>query len=230
MKDEGCSRFGANCPPRGQKLLTSWIWLTLDTALEIGKGWVTHVQEERIRDVVVCWRAWDWRSGRVTNSLAPPGWHCSIETFSLVPLLEQLRAQQISLHDLQWCQFEEVVAELLDKDGFEVQLGRGSKHNGVDIIAIKADPIHCEFMSIWQAKKHERHNKVEVGVIKELAYTRDQLKATKGVIVTTTSLTRGAMTLIEQERHRLHKVDGNDLFTWIQKTRYQINRNRLPDA
>lgn len=49
MKGEGCSRFGANCPPRGQKLLTSWIWLTLDTALEIGKGWVTHVQEERIR-------------------------------------------------------------------------------------------------------------------------------------------------------------------------------------
>ncbi|WP_201380195.1 restriction endonuclease [Ktedonobacter sp. SOSP1-52] len=110
---------------------------------------------------------------------------------------------------------------MLDQDGYHVQLGRGSKDNGVDIIAMKAGPIHGEFMSIWQAKKHERHNKVEVGVLRELAYTRDQLKATKGVIVTTTSLTRGAIALIEQEHHLLHKVDGDDLLAWIQKTRRQ---------
>ena len=134
-------------------------------------------------------------------------------------LLEKLRTQHISLHDLTWRQFEEVIAELLIQDGFTVDLGRGTKDDGKDIVAVKEVRGFGLVMSVWQAKKHNVGKKVGVGVIRELADTRNELEASKGVIVTTTSLTRGALKRIEQDRYLLHKVDGDDLLTWIQQTR-----------
>ncbi len=134
-------------------------------------------------------------------------------------LLEQLRQQRISLHDIHWRQFEEIVAELLQQDGYMVELGRGTKDGGKDIVAVKEVPGCGLIMSVWQAKKLNRENKVDIHVIRELADTRIQNGASKGVIVTTTSLTKDALKRIEQDRYLLHKVDGEDLATWIQQTR-----------
>jgi HJR/Mrr/RecB family endonuclease len=132
-------------------------------------------------------------------------------------LLEKLRSSQMSLHDLHWRQLEELVAEMLTQDGYHVQLGRGTKDGGVDIIAVKEDPITGFFMAVWQAKKLKAGNKVDIHVIRELADTRQQHNATKGIIVTTTLLTKDALDRIEQDRYILGKVDGNDLSSWIQK-------------
>ena len=118
-----------------------------------------------------------------------------------------------------WRQLEEIVAELLDQDGYTVELGRGTKDGGKDIVAMKKIPGCGLIMSIWQAKKLKPGKPVGIGTIRELADTRQELKASKGIIVTTTSLTRGALTRIEQDRYLLHKVDGEDLNTWIQQTR-----------
>ncbi|MHB8596687.1 MAG: restriction endonuclease [Ktedonobacteraceae bacterium] len=132
-------------------------------------------------------------------------------------LLEKLRAQRISLHDLTWRQFEEVVAELLMHDGFMVELGRGTKDGGKDIVAVKEVQGCGLVMSVWQAKHLNAGNKVGISVIRELADTRTQLGASKGVIVTTTALTRDALERIEQNRYLLHKVDGDDLLSWIRQ-------------
>lgn len=133
-----------------------------------------------------------------------------------IRLLAMLRDADISLHDLSWRQFEEIVAELLRQDGYEVILGPGSKDGGKDIMARKRVSGSGLFMAVWQAKKLASHNKVGLSVIRELADTRQVHKASKGVIVTTTSLTRGALARIEQEQYLLHKVDDNDLEAWIQ--------------
>lgn len=68
-------------------------------------------------------------------------------------LLENLRAKHISLHDLHWREFEKVVAELLELDGYTVQLGPGTKDGGKDIVAIKDFKGVGLIMSVWQAKK-----------------------------------------------------------------------------
>ncbi len=130
-------------------------------------------------------------------------------------LLEQLRAQQLSIHELNWRQFEEVVAELLIQDGYTVELGRGTKDGGKDITAVKELPGVGLVLSVWQAKKYSVGRPIGESVIRELADTRNTNGANKGVIVTTTSLTRGALERIRQDRYLLHKVDGNDLQTWI---------------
>lgn len=136
-------------------------------------------------------------------------------------LLEQLRAQRISLHDLTWRDFEEVVAELLRQDGYMVQLGPGTKDGGKDIIAIKEDRVCGLVMSVWQAKMLTDRHKVGIEVIRELADTRQESKASKGVIVTSTSLTKGALERIERDHFLLHKIDGNDLLKWIRESKGQ---------
>ena len=66
-----------------------------------------------------------------------------------------------------------------------------------------------------QAKKKKYGNKVGIETIRELADTRNEQKASKGIIVTTTFLTNGALERVNRDQYILGKVDRNDLMKWI---------------
>lgn len=123
----------------------------------------------------------------------------------------------IPLESLNWREFEELIADLLQKDGYHVELGPGRNDGGKDIIAIKElEPIGT-IMSVWQAKKLKTHRKVGIEFIRELADTRNELKASKGIIVTSTYLTRGALHRVQRDQYILGKIDKNDLFLWMRR-------------
>lgn len=63
--------------------------------------------------------------------------------------------------------------------------------------------------------------------IRELADTRQEQKASKGISVTTTSRKRGAIQRIQQDQYILGKVDGDDLRQWIRRVKRQ---EELPKA
>lgn len=130
-------------------------------------------------------------------------------------ILEKLLENRINLDNLHWREFEELVAEMLQNDGYEVQLGPGRDDGGKDIIAVKELQGVGPIMSVWQAKKQKRSNKVGLQVIRELADTRNEHKASKGIIVTTTFLTRGALERVRRDQYLLGKVDRDDLMKWI---------------
>lgn len=135
-------------------------------------------------------------------------------------LLEKIFEETGSFLDkLQWRQFEEIVATLLELDGYQVQLGSGTKDGGKDIIAMKELEGHGWFMSVWQAKKLNLGNKVGLSVIRELADTRQKQNASKGIIVTSTYLTRGALDRITEDKFLLGKIDRVDLLEWIRKVK-----------
>jgi restriction system protein len=123
---------------------------------------------------------------------------------------------KLSLDDLHWRQFEEMVAELLESDGFEVERGPGSKDAGADIYATKTLPVIGFVSTVWQAKKLNRGNKVGMPTIRELADTRGEWKVSKGIVVTTSFLTQGALDRVTQDAHILGKVDRSDLLSWIE--------------
>lgn len=132
-------------------------------------------------------------------------------------ILDKLLQQKIKIDDLQWREFETLISQLLEKDGYMVELTRGTKDGGVDIFASKNLGIAGEFRTVWQAKKNALKNKVDLSVIRELADTRNEFKASKGIIVTTTYLTQGALRRIQRDNHILGKIDRDDLNTWIRK-------------
>jgi restriction system protein len=130
-------------------------------------------------------------------------------------LLQSIFSRSLSIDDLSWRQFERLVAQLLESGGYEVELMRGTKDGGVDIIAV-ADlgPLGL-FKTLWQAKKHGRGRKVGLSVVRELADTKNEFGASKAYIVTSTFLTRDAVQRIERDRYILGKVDRIDLENWI---------------
>lgn len=131
--------------------------------------------------------------------------------------LEKLLNGEIRFDTQNWRQFEEAVAELLQKDGYDVILGPGRKDGGRDLFASKEDPVLGFIASTWQAKMLAPGNKVAIGVVRELAGAcfLNDTKTTKGIIVTTTYLTKDALLQVEQDRHILGKRDRNDLLLWI---------------
>ena len=133
-------------------------------------------------------------------------------------LLRQLQRGAAALDSLSWREFEKLIATLLEKDGYTVELMRGSKDGGVDVVAVKDLGANGYFKALWQAKKRAVANKVGISVVRELADTRQQVGATKGIIVTSSYLTSGALQRVNRDKYVLGKVDREDLDAWIRRT------------
>jgi len=127
----------------------------------------------------------------------------------------------MQIDDLNWREFERLISELLEQDGYDVELMRGTKDGGVDVVAVKNMGHAGFFKTLWQAKKKYLKNKVGLSVIRELADTRNEFKASKGIIVTSTYLTRDALARVQRDKYILGKVDRSDLNEWVQRTLFK---------
>lgn len=132
-------------------------------------------------------------------------------------ILRQLERGSASMDDLSWREFEKLIATLLEKDGYVVDLMQGSKDGGVDVVAVKDMGAAGYFKTLWQAKKKAQKNKVGISIVRELADTRQEFGASKGIIVTSSYLTRGALARVDRDKYLLGKVDRDDLEQWIQR-------------
>jgi hypothetical protein len=158
------------------------------------------------------------RTRLVNPTLAALIQHPELELYSpSLRLLTSLYERRVSLYDVGWRSFEEIVAELLERDGYSVQLNSGRKDGGVDIFAERNLPGIGRIMSVWQAKHLAPTRKVGLSVIRELADTRSEFRASKGMIVTSTHLTRGALSRIVKDSYILGKIDGPEVQEWIDR-------------
>lgn len=132
-------------------------------------------------------------------------------------LVPKIAPELLSLDGLTWREFEVLVSQLLEADGYSVELMRGTKDGGVDVVATKDLGPHGFFKSVWQAKKLGAGRKVGLPMIRELADTRQEFGASKGIIITTSHLTRGAIDRVERDKYLLGKVDRDDLKAWIDR-------------
>jgi hypothetical protein len=131
--------------------------------------------------------------------------------------LRRLFSKGVDLGKITWRELEEIVGELLSLEGYDVKVGRGTKDNGIDVLASKMLPHIGLLRTVWQAKHLQPGNKVELKAIRELADIRDQAQATKGIIVTTGFLTSGALKRIRQDAYRLGKMERPELEFWIKR-------------
>ncbi len=132
-------------------------------------------------------------------------------------LIFRLFRDKIDLDRLHWRELEKIVAEALTIEGWQVDLQPGTKDGGADLFALKEDPRLGCIKSVWQAKSYGKNHKVGVGIIRELAEVRNETHSTKGVIITTSYLTQGALAKIEKDRFALEKYERPDLEQWLSK-------------
>ena len=133
-------------------------------------------------------------------------------------LIHEIQRDLSRLDELSWRDFEKLVATLLERDGYVVDLMKGTKDGGVDVVATKDMGSAGLFKSVWQAKKNRIDRRIGLPVVRELADTRMEHGANKAVIVTTSYLTAGARARVERDRFLMGKVDRDDLAQWVERT------------
>ncbi len=147
----------------------------------------------------------------------PETWLSLITLSPSIGLIGRVQQRLVGLDELSWREFEELIARMLESDGYNVELTRGSKDGGIDVIAVKDLGIAGMFKAVWQAKRNRVDRKIGLSLVRELADTRLEHDATKAFIVTTSYLTRGALERVERDRHVLGKVDRDDLDLWMDR-------------
>ena len=74
-------------------------------------------------------------------------------------LYEYFAKNPDNLYRLHWRDFEKLLAELLEAQGFQVELGPGSGDGGVDIKLLQRDPIG-DILTLVQVKKYRSDRQI----------------------------------------------------------------------
>ena len=123
--------------------------------------------------------------------------------------------------------FEELVASLIERMGYQVKLTPYQKDDGVDIFAVSRHGSRY-IMTVIDCKRYAPSRPIDVGMIRTLAGVRDQHHAQVGMMVTTSRFTRDA-TNRQQERWplELSLVDGKKLLAWLEEFGWQKDASGL---
>lgn len=142
-----------------------------------------------------------------------PGWLATAPAVLLLAA-DLLRTGRL-LSDMPWRKFEEMIGALLEAERWTVQVTRPSKDGGIDVVATKEDPILGSIRAVWQAKRYGESRAVRLSEVRELSAVVDKHRATKGVIVTTSRLTKSAIEWVRQDMYRLDYKDAAKIESWI---------------
>lgn len=119
------------------------------------------------------------------------------------------------LHSLPPRKFEELIASVFRQSGFDVELTPETRDGGIDIIAVRKDGLVGGSIHLIECKRYLPHNKVGIGVVQRLLGVVEQHRATKGIIVTTSSFSRDAVAVAESAKHRLALNEYTKVATWL---------------
>ena len=121
-------------------------------------------------------------------------------------LIAHLAEHPQRLYELSPRRFEELVAELYARAGFEVELTPASGDGGVDVYAIRRDDLGST-LTVVQAKRYKPELKVSAAQVRELFGTVSLQDASAGVLITTSSFEPGAEKVAAEHRWRLELRD-----------------------
>lgn len=118
------------------------------------------------------------------------------------------------MHALSPRQFEEFIAHLLDRMGYDTQLTPPSNDGGYDIRAIRRGGVAPALLLV-ECKRYQMSDPVGVKAVRALQGSVDDHSATGGMLATTSYFTRGARAF--EERHPFHIAlnDFHAILRWL---------------
>jgi restriction system protein len=132
-------------------------------------------------------------------------------------IFSMVRADPNCIYGLSPRQFEELVAELLHKQGYEIALTPPSHDGGFDMYAARKDGLG-EFLYLVECKRYAPQRPVGVEIVRSLYGVVQKEEASAGILVTTSRFTRGATEFQTAIRHRLSLRDYLHLQQWLGTT------------
>jgi len=129
-------------------------------------------------------------------------------------LLRLMRDDPTLLHRTDPRHFEMIVAELLDRQGFQVTLTAPSADGGRDIHVVQQATLGS-FLYFVECKRYAPDRPVGVEIVRSLHGVVDAERATAGLVVTSSRFTAGAREFESKVPHRMALKDFTDLKAWL---------------
>lgn len=136
----------------------------------------------------------------------------SAETWDNIIRLLARNPQQ--LYEIEPRRFEELVAELLARQGLRVKLTPRSKDGGKDILAFAKTSLG-EHLYHVECKRFAPNRPVGVALVRQLYGVIEADRATAGMLVTTSRFTEDAWAFQETVKHRMSLKAYEDIVSWI---------------
>lgn len=151
-----------------------------------------------------------------------------ISSFVNDRMIEYFLKNPSHLRSMKSRDFEELIAELFDGFGFDVELTQSTRDGGRDIVAIGNQHIAASKYLI-ECKRYAESNRVGIQPVRSLYGVVNDEHATKGILVTTSSFTRPAEEFIERNKWVLEGRAFDGIVNWLRE--YQrLKFPPLPDA
>ncbi|MEM9557260.1 MAG: restriction endonuclease [Acidobacteriota bacterium] len=129
-------------------------------------------------------------------------------------LIRRAEAEPDLLRQISPRRFEELVAEILEKMGYHVELTPPTADGGFDLVAAKNESLG-ELVFLVECKRYVPPRKVGVELIRSLHGVLEHSRATGAMLVTSSHFTRGAADYQKTEKHRLKLSDYQTIRGWL---------------
>jgi hypothetical protein len=133
-------------------------------------------------------------------------------------LIRSLAVDPTLMYSLNPRKFEEVVAFLFEKRGWQVRLTPPSKDGGFDFFAELKNPLST-FLVLGECKRYSRDRKVGVEIVRGLHSVTETNQAHQGIVITSSFFTAGAVEYQRVLGPRMELKDYSDLVNWLQQCR-----------
>jgi len=131
-------------------------------------------------------------------------------------LLEIFAREPESLRRIDPYAFEQLVAELFEREGYRVLLTPPRKDGGKDLYVFKRDLL-TQTVFLVECKRYSPPHKVGVAVARQLYGVVEAEGATGGIIATTSYFTSEADSFAKTRPYRLYLRNFDDLSAWLQR-------------
>lgn len=145
--------------------------------------------------------------------------HDSIYTPQLIlavhsDLIKLIARQPNLIFEISPRKFEEIIAELFFKKGFEVELTKQTRDGGRDIIAISKE-MDVRTKYLIECKRYAMTRNISIGVVQRLLGVKVAESANKAILATTSGFTKDARKFANSHLWDLDLKDHKDIMTWI---------------
>lgn len=134
--------------------------------------------------------------------------------------IEYLDKQKCDIEDIHWRQFEYLTGEFFRRSGYLVTVNKGRDDGGIDVIAIKENEITGPEKIFVQCKKYKKSNHIQLDSVRAFWATISDEQATKGIIATTSCLTKGSQEYCKARLYRLAAAESDKIENWIKIMKY----------
>ncbi|MBS0155133.1 MAG: restriction endonuclease [Nitrospira sp.] len=129
-------------------------------------------------------------------------------------IIQELARQPQDLFRLNPRRFEELVAQLLERDGLRVQLTPKTRDGGRDILAFHHGAAG-QHLYLVECKRYAQNKPIGVELVRSLYGVVEHEKATAGMLVTTSRFTRDALEFVDPIKYRMSLREFGDIKEWL---------------